>query len=126
MDPDGDFDVDPDIAAAMGFGGFGSQTKGKRKFDPNDGFIGKTPSATGANSMPMREHKTVRVAEDAANGSQDSANLQRGTTLMPYDPKTQESPNLESLKYSVRDTKGDMVYFLPSFLEDPWANLKKR
>ncbi|KXT13903.1 hypothetical protein AC579_2632 [Pseudocercospora musae] len=123
MDGDGDFDADPDIAAAMGFGGFGSQTKGKRKFDSNNGFVSKAPSsATGANSMPMREHKAVKVAA----GSETSEPLQRGTTLMPYDPKTQESPSMESLKYGVRNTKGDMLYFLPSFLEDPWAGFKAR
>ncbi|EME81191.1 uncharacterized protein MYCFIDRAFT_77107 [Pseudocercospora fijiensis CIRAD86] len=122
MDPESNFDVDPDIAAAMGFGGFGSQTKGKRKFDSNDGFVGKAPSATGANSMPMRDHKTVKVVQ----GSESFENLQRGTTLVPYDPKTQESPNLESLRYGVRNTKGDMVYFLPSFLENPWAGLRAR
>lgn len=42
MDGDDDFEIDPAIAAAMGFSGFGAQNKQKRKFDPNDGFVDPT------------------------------------------------------------------------------------
>ena len=31
--------------------------------------------------------------------------------------------NLQALRRGVRNERGDMAYFLPSFLEDPWAKL---
>ena len=32
----------------------------------------------------------------------------------------------EELKNGVRNESGDMVYFKPSFLEDPWKDLKPK
>lgn len=31
--------------------------------------------------------------------------------------------NLQALRRGVRNERGDMAYFLPSFLEDPWEKL---
>lgn len=131
MDADGDFDIDPAIAAAMGFGGFGSQTKGKRKFGANDSFVdtnkANPASATGANNLPVREHKAARVSQNADDGgaSDGAGGLQQSSApVSHYDPKTQESPSLESLRHGVRNPNGGIIYFLPSFLEDPWAGMK--
>lgn len=134
MDADEDFDIDPAIAAAMGFGTFGAQKSQKRKFNANDGFVdpsvGKPEAAhgTGANSMPMqdRKEKPARVvSQDAPKliASASSSHAQK-SSLAAYDPQTQDSPSLEALKFGVRNIRGDMVYFSKSFLEDPWAGLK--
>lgn len=134
MDADEDFEIDPAIAAAMGFGAFGAQKSQKRKFNANDGFVdpsvGKPEAAhgTGANSMPMqdRKEKPARVmSQDAPKlvASASSSHAQK-SSLAAYDPQTQDSPSLEALKFGVRNIRGDMVYFSKSFLEDPWAGLK--
>lgn len=123
MDPNGDFEIDPAIAAAMGFGNFGTQNKPKRKFDPNDGFVDpNVNAATGANNtiLPAREAKSAKTASHVDN-DQEGSEKRTGEL---YDPKTQESPNLELLRQGVKNVRGDLVYFLPSFLEDPWSGLK--
>jgi hypothetical protein len=33
---------------------------------------------------------------------------------------------LNALRFGVRNEQGDMAYFLPSFVEDPWAKIKHR
>ena len=52
----------------------------------------------------------------------------------PLPPVTAEKSNgsggpmehsLQAYRQGVRNEKGDMVYFLPSFLEDPWEKLEK-
>jgi hypothetical protein len=32
---------------------------------------------------------------------------------------------LNALRFGVRNEHGDMAYFLPNFVEDPWANIKR-
>lgn len=127
MDTDEDFDIDPAIAAAMGFGGFGAQKSQQRKFNANDGFVdpnlGKASAAhrTGPNNMPLRDRKEKSakvVSEDVPPAAAQQA------PAGAYDPQTQDSPSLEALRFGVRNTRGDMVYFSMSFLEDPWAGLK--
>jgi hypothetical protein len=142
-----ELEIDPEIAAAMGFGGFGSQTKQKRKFDPHDGFVdpslANASSATGANSLPTREMKVQRTAPDADvpvppvgdDGPSSDATVETGSSRQQqqqhqqatpdYDPRTMESPGFDALRDGVRNAAGDMVCFLPSFVEDPWAGLRK-
>jgi hypothetical protein len=33
-------------------------------------------------------------------------------------------PSLEALRRGVKNERGDLVVFMPSFLEDPWTALK--
>ncbi|CAK4033188.1 Hypothetical predicted protein [Lecanosticta acicola] len=113
-----DFDVDPSIAEAMGFTGFGNQKK--RKFDSHDGFvdpnINKKPQGTGANNLPVRDRP-----------AKASETVKAGNGHVPdRAPGEDSKPSLEALRYGARNQKGDMVYFLPTFLEDPWAGLKSR
>ena len=137
MDAEEDFDIDPAIAAAMGFGGFGAQKSQKRKFNANDGFVdpnlGKASAAhgTGANNMPLRDRKekSAKVASEEASEQMAPATTAHAQSsgsgsVAAYDPQTQESPSLEALRFGVRNVRGDMVYFSKSFLEDPWAELK--
>lgn len=107
-----DFEIDPAIAAAMGFSGFGNQNK-KRKFDSNDGFVDpdiqkkQQAQGSGANNVPLRERK--------APSAQNQAPVVAGG-----------KPTMEDLRHGVRNAKGDVAYFLPSFLEDPWEGLQAK
>lgn len=113
MDDSEDFEIDPAIAAAMGFSGFGAQKK--RKFDADQGFVDPSfkqaqmaESSTGANSAPLGQKKAVKVEHVPKEAVQAAP----------------AKPSLEALRHGVRNERGDMVYFMPSFLEDPWAGLK--
>lgn len=122
MDDDS-FDIDPEIAAAMGFGGFGTQAGKKRKFDDGafvDPASGKTDTSVGkgANSLPLGTRMTDRTAtqDKPKETSEPQRALGAGT----------EEEQLQALRHGVKNSNGDMVYFLPSFLEDPWKNLQAR
>ncbi|KJX98597.1 hypothetical protein TI39_contig402g00016 [Zymoseptoria brevis] len=143
-----EFGVDPAIAAAMGFTGFGAKPSKKRKFDRNDGFVDPSISATssgpqgkGANNTPMGERKSVNsktplpgsvVGVDAAEngGAQvpirsqphSDGNAESGATSMTA--ASAGPPSLEALRWGVKNDRGDLVVFMPSFLEDPWARLR--
>ncbi|KAF2174116.1 hypothetical protein M409DRAFT_16389 [Zasmidium cellare ATCC 36951] len=124
MDMD-DMEIDPALAVAMGFSGFGTQPNAKkRKFNNNstEGFvdpnIGKSQSATGANNVPVREKQSTKsVGEDSK--AYESAGKASGVT---GDGK----PSLEALRHGVRNERGDVAYFLPSFVEDPWRGLEAK
>ena len=134
-----DLSVDPAIAAAMGFTGFGAQPGKPRKFDPNDAFVdpslgtGKDaiiekpsqPHGKGANSLPLGARKSVpeqslpsttqteigadfRTAANAGTGVPEPASV---TAPAVVDP--------QALRQGFKNDRGDMVYFLPSFIEDP-------
>ncbi|KAK4613812.1 hypothetical protein CLAFUW4_09026 [Fulvia fulva] len=129
MDGEDDFEVDPAIAAAMGFAGFGTQPSKKRKFNKDDGFVdpegnaASTPQGTSANRLPLGEPKAMRtvgqpemapaIANDDASSSQ--AEEHNGNS---------GPPSLEALRHGVKNERGDTAYFLPGFIEDPWAGLK--
>ncbi|KAK8205888.1 hypothetical protein IWZ01DRAFT_58483 [Phyllosticta capitalensis] len=38
---------------------------------------------------------------------------------------TNAEPDLHALRNGIRNENGDIAYFLPSFIEDPWAHLEK-
>ncbi|WPG98815.1 Hypothetical protein R9X50_00161200 [Acrodontium crateriforme] len=122
MDDDS-FDIDPEIAAAMGFGGFGTQSGRKRKFD--DGAFVDSPSASanastgkGANSIPLGTRTTERSTGPKKSNETPGLPRALGTGT--------DEEQLQALRHGVKNLNGDMVYFLPSFLEDPWYNLQLR
>ncbi|KAM3414172.1 hypothetical protein BST61_g10831 [Cercospora zeina] len=135
MDDHEDFAIDPAIAAAMGFAGFGSQNKQKRKFhhsdedDENDEFVdpGVWAKKTGANGVPVRERGAVRSAvgeemegkgklveereaREGKKGFENVAKSSNADAVGLYDPKTQQSPSWEVLRRG-------------GFVEDPWMRL---
>ena len=124
-----DFDVDPEIAAAMGFAGFGTQSK-KRKYDNDDAFV--DPSATssgpakskgnGANSLPLGKRMADRTGDKVQSTEAVSDTRKPEATLGAGTEETQ----LQALRHGVKNATGDMVFFLPSFIEDPWKGLEAR
>lgn len=152
MDTD-DMEIDPAIAAAMGFTNFGAQPSNKkRKFDNANNDAVVDPSildahqaqqhSNGANSLPLGNRKPKSAASAANDGSGGGA-IPAGPTAegasasaMPSElskagPGAESGvelasgePNFQALRKGVRNADGDMVYFLPSFLDDPWKELR--
>lgn len=202
MDGDDEGGIDPAIAAAMGFTGFGAQPSKRRKY--NDGAMVegqiKEPrvqkSGSGANNTSLGIRKNPNVStEDTANFTGElvaadetvsaieqrkpkgkkakqaaptglAAFLSLGRSLPnkpppPAPSQSQETPvtsaplnssdaplthrplaspaepgnarapeaqtahdDISAYRRGVRNDRGDMVYFLPSFIEDPWKSLK--
>ncbi|KAK8183257.1 hypothetical protein IWZ00DRAFT_547072 [Phyllosticta capitalensis] len=230
-------EVDPDIAAAMGFAAFGSSTKGSRKFGGGEAVTENhrprqsrpTDFGTDANRVELGprkrqgegadmtdlgprkrkvEHHDVNPASKAAytsdvptgsrhaeavtaqsdmrvttphqgNGPRQSEGTESQSTVpakesqkkketvptglaaflargkgLPEKPPTPSSnhttgsneavgptslpemldtqpastnaePDLHALRNGIRNENGDIAYFLPSFIEDPWAHLEK-
>lgn len=207
---DDDIGIDPEIAAAMGFGSFGAQSQNKRrKFTHNDAvFEGQSdvsnksarPSGSGANTTALgvrSKPADVLSAESvqiddvgSAAVNEESQSKEKGKTkakgkkggaplgladyvawgnkitpqTVPQAPQiVTESPvssaepaskpaaepdvnnvaatqnggagaeswpqgmpdqqELSALRRGVKNARGDMAYFLPSFIEDPWSSL---
>lgn len=140
MEPTEDFEIDPAIAEAMGFTGFGMQPGKKRKFNANDGVVDDVSSATAGNKEPLGKGK--KFPDRPANSSETTTNdgphtISESSTL--HDPAGHQSagahvpvasaqgrgkPTIEELKNGVRSENGDVAYFMPSFLEDPWKDLR--
>lgn len=125
-----DSEIDPAIAEAMGFSGFGTQAGKKRKFDMNDGVadVNNTTDKAkgqGANALPLGMKKMTSDQQGSealpSNISRTPAKVATSTA----DDST-NGPSLQDLRNGVRNANGDMVYFLPSFIEDPWKDLKPK
>lgn len=152
---DDEFEIDPSLAASMGFSSFGNGTR-KRKHNsdnavtdasPLSGQIKRpqgAPSGRGANITPLgnRRGPSAPGQELVSDGKRDF-DLPRGdpppvgaalrtalekpaTTGQDQMPFTQNTPDLGAYRHGVRQPNGDIAYFLPSFIEDPWAQLKKK
>lgn len=152
MEEDDGFDIDPAIAEALGFSGFGKQPGKKRKFNPDDGaFVDPdarqaakptgTPSkGNGANHTPLgsRPAAGAGFAILTGNGSGESADTtaKQATSAQPVQQQLPDTrsmtdtrsgpPSLQALRQGVPNERGDMAYFLPSFIEDPWKNLRSQ
>lgn len=186
MNEDDDFGIDPEIAASMGFSGFGAQPSSKRRKFNDDAIIEgqiKEPrvqkQGSGANTTSLGIRKNPKGALDSTMESTEAAKaestpkktkkekqsapsglaafLSRGQTL-PARPPIEASDSaqvsdpassvdvpftkpaaipsqtagqhhghedLAAYRRGVKNERGDMAYFLPSFLEDPWKDLRK-
>ncbi|KAF2487275.1 hypothetical protein BDY17DRAFT_7763 [Neohortaea acidophila] len=132
MDDSDDFEIDPAMAEAMGFTKFGGQ---KRKY--RDDAVVDSPS--NANFTPKKatgsaipDHSKPVSAVTATPSHGEKAAVQSdGRNTVPVDNTAiasgvdgDDEKSLQALRQGVRNANGDMVYFLPSFLEDPWRRLK--
>jgi hypothetical protein len=133
-----DMEIDPEIAAAMGFASFGGATK-KRKLNVDEAVVdtaNKGKSATGSNSQPLGQ-PTARPAAKEPPGNPRirssaivrTANKRAAAKVIETTTNTYPASgtaNLGALRKGVRNARGDTAYFLPSFLEDPWESLRKK
>lgn len=140
MSVDDDLQIDPAIAEAMGFSGFGGQFSKKRKHDMNDTFVdpdltSKTKTVKGrsagkgANTLPLGSRKPGNVEPGTSikhdEGDASGAGTVHGTLTEASGVGSDSGKaDLHALRNGVVNERGDMVYFKPSFLEDPWKGLK--
>ena len=145
MDMD-DLEIDPAIAEAMGFTSFGSKRR-KHAARADDAFIDDSstqiPASTGANDVPLGVRP---VANTATEQGQEPGSTQGETASAARVENTQEEQpkavaasaeaqqdnwttgfpapqELAALRRGVKNARGDMVVFMPSFIEDPWKGL---
>lgn len=71
-------EIDPEIAAAMGFGSFGSQPKDKRKYHSENAYVDPSVSATGANSQTVVSAAKKATDEIDDDAPKDDSNQERG------------------------------------------------
>lgn len=106
---DEDLEVDADMAAQMGFSSFGNQPKAKKqKTDAASSATGPNATAQGSKAaQPTTGRAKAEVTAPSDSGQADA-----------------RKPDQRSLRQGVRNERGDMVFFLPSFIEDPWRALR--
>ena len=135
MDDTGDMEIDPAIAEAMGFSAFGSGKKGNAKRKADHGFV---DPAISANNEIQREQSNKKFAEarklekehlvtdEAPTGAASSTNVARTNDGSEAKGEGDEDSHLRDLRNGVRNEEGHLAIFLPSFLEDPWKDLRSR
>lgn len=141
MDMD-DLEIDPAIAEAMGFTSFGSKRR-KHAARADDAFIddsGKQiPASTGANDIPLGTRpaasETKEKVQEQGSVEEKTATTTRAEGMQEEQAEKGEAqaddwilgfPNpqeLAALRRGIKNARGDMVVFMPSFIEDPWKGL---
>lgn len=124
------FEIDPAIAAAMGFSGFGMQPGKKRKFDAGgeafvDSNIQQTATDSSKDQSSGRGANTTPLGS-RSSGTQKSAAEAEAAGVPGGRAGGDQTPTLEDFRHGVSNERGDMVYFLPSFIEDPWKGLEPK
>lgn len=123
-----DMQIDPAIAAAMGFSGFGMQTGKKRKHGGEDAYAY-------VDTQPQQASTEMIAGQGPPGGNQSTGAGQQQPRQAPGESEataTQTAvdadgkPTLHALRHGVRNAHGDMGYFLPSFIEDPWKDLQPK
>ncbi|KAF2195505.1 hypothetical protein K469DRAFT_699098 [Zopfia rhizophila CBS 207.26] len=92
-----------------------SRAKGKRNQDAPSGLEG---FVTRGQTLEGTRSKTQAAANPAAGNDSPSATVSFGRQAI-------SQAELNALRQGVKSTEGDTVYFLPSFVEDPWKNLEQ-
>lgn len=143
-------EIDPAIAEAMGFAGFGMQPGKKRKLNADMAFVdskaatpqqqtkGKEGIVSGstnlANAKPASS-QTIALGKSQSTPLEQTRPSQQSTsgisagvidTATPSEIDGNDEQSLRALANGVRNKNGDMVYFMPNFLEDPWRKLEPR
>lgn len=77
MEGDGDMEIDPTIAAAMGFSSFGSKPGEKRKYNSNDSYVDPAISTQKQDPGPSssRPGKTIDLPVNPVNMSENKKQI---------------------------------------------------
>jgi hypothetical protein len=146
MDMD-DLEIDPAIAEAMGFTSFGSKRR-KHTARADDAFIDDSgtqiPASTGANDIPLGarpvKNTTTENIQEQGNIEGEAISTVRVEETQKEQPQAMDTrveevqadnwtagfpppQELSALRRGVKNARGDMVVFMPSFIEDPWKGL---
>ncbi|KAK7552662.1 hypothetical protein IWX49DRAFT_496325 [Phyllosticta citricarpa] len=169
-------EVDPDLAAAMGFSSFGPskgsgkpvraeavkeagtgtnrvqlgprkrQAKGDRdepcQSEENNAMQSSIPAEKSKKSketvptglaafLARGKELPEKPSTGPSNFTPDSAGANVPVASLPETSDTQSGsnfvePDLQALRNGIRDENGDIAYFLPSFIEDPWMRLERK
>ena len=129
--------MDAQMREMMGFSNFATKPDAKKRKTSEDTAV----AATSSNSIPLGEgaysrpltHNTgyqsrnfaAPAAATSASPTGDSAKsaFPSGVPVEIFDKLTWKE--LEAYRKGVKNKNGDVAYFLPSFIEDPWAKLEK-
>jgi hypothetical protein len=136
-------EIDARLGDMMGFTTFGMQPEAKKRKTSDDNPV----TATGSNAQPigsrsnqngMHQHPLTHnpaqqppqvTAEIMSSVASPSAEQQpknafpTGVPMEIFDKLTWKE--LEAYRKGVKKDNGDLAWFLPSFIEDPWAKLEK-
>jgi hypothetical protein len=146
MDMD-DLEIDPAIAEAMGFTSFGSKRR-KHTARADDAFVDDSstqiPASTGANDIPLGARPvksiTTETVQEQGNTESEATSTARVEETQKEQPQAMDTrveevqtdnwtpgfpppQELSALRRGVKNARGDMVVFMPSFIEDPWKGL---
>jgi hypothetical protein len=148
MDDYEDPEIDTRLGDLMGFTNFGAKPQAKKQRTSEE------EAATSSNAVPLGQRQD-RDADDHDKGKQAqmrelthnpaaSKRHQDPLAATSVSPTTSEQAKgafptgvpmeifdkltwkeLEAYRKGVKQQNGDLAYFLPSFIEDPWAKLEK-
>lgn len=128
----------------------------KRKYTHHDAFVDTSATAQldgaskeagkGANALPLGRRKNLIPAPSVSAPHDETMPVLRGAPLvtelstvtpgLPLNitnsveenarPIPSADVGIEAYRHGVRQANGDVAYFLPSFLEDPWEELRRK
>ncbi|KAG9654444.1 hypothetical protein KCU64_g7202, partial [Aureobasidium melanogenum] len=121
---------------------FGSKRR-KHAARADDAFIDDSgehiPASTGANEIPLGTRavssETKEKVQEQGSAEDNVALTKRGEGMQEEQAKVGEAQadnwtpgfpapqELAALRRGIKNARGDMVVFLPSFIEDPWKGL---
>lgn len=117
-------EMDPALAAMMGFSSFGGAPKPapskKRRLNDHTTSVAAPHPSSGANEVQLGVRSTQKLPERPPATSTVENNSASGGAA----PQGVEQQRVEDWRKGVKNARGDVAYFLPSFLEDPWQDLK--
>jgi hypothetical protein len=141
MDSEEQQEMDSKLGDVMGFTNFGAQPDTKKRKTSHDSPVTTTASSTQYPSLPINyndmhnqplTHNPIHPPAPAAAAAGTSASP---STEQPKNAFPTGVPmdifykltwkELEAYRKGVKKENGDLAWFLPSFIEDPWAKLEK-
>jgi hypothetical protein len=85
----------------------------------------KAPAASGLADFLARAQTLPDKPPNAPETAMPSSDSGPSTTeMVSFGGPPISKAELSALRFGVRNEQGDMAYFLPNFVEDPWANIK--
>jgi hypothetical protein len=91
---------------------------------------GKQPEATGLAAFlahaKLLPENPPGVEQATLPTTQDQSAQNRNSATFSYGGPSISENELHALRRGVRNEAGDMAYFLPSFVEDPWVKLEQQ
>lgn len=85
----------------------------------------KQPAATSLADFLTRGHSLPDKTIDTQPASHSNAQEQDPSSMVSFGGQPISKAELNALRQGVKNGEGDVAYFLPSFVEDPWEIFEK-